>query len=81
MVVASWLQKANRDCCWGRSPDTVFEGYTDSEATEKVIRDAFADGDAWFNTGDLMRTVDVGFNLGYPHYQFVDRVGDTFVES
>ena len=61
------------------TPDTVFEGYTDSEATEKkVIRDAFADGDAWFNTGDLMRTVDVGFNLGYPHYQFVDRVGDTF---
>ena len=27
------------------TPDTVFEGYTDSEATEKkVIRDAFADG-------------------------------------
>jgi citronellyl-CoA synthetase len=22
--------------------------------------------------------VDVGFSLGYPHYQFVDRVGDTF---
>ena len=25
-----------------------------------------------------MKTVDVGFTLGYPHYQFVDRVGDTF---
>ena len=25
-----------------------------------------------------MRTVDVGYTLGYPHYQFVDRVGDTF---
>ena len=25
-----------------------------------------------------MRTVDVGYTLGYDHYQFVDRVGDTF---
>ena len=25
-----------------------------------------------------MQTVDVGFTMGYPHYQFVDRVGDTF---
>jgi citronellyl-CoA synthetase len=25
-----------------------------------------------------MREVDVGFTLGYAHYQFVDRVGDTF---
>ncbi len=59
--------------------DTVFEGYTDPEATEKkILRNALEDGDAWFNTGDLMRTVDVGFNLGYDHYQFVDRVGDTF---
>ena len=30
------------------------------------------------NTGDLMKTIDVGFNLGYDHYQFVDRIGDTF---
>lgn len=61
------------------TPDTVFEGYTDPEATEnKVFRNAFSDGDAWFNTGDLMRTVDVGYTLGYDHYQFVDRVGDTF---
>ncbi len=59
--------------------NTVFEGYTDPAATEKkVIRDALEPGDAWFNSGDLMRTVDVGFTLGYPHYQFVDRVGDTF---
>ena len=61
------------------TPDTVFEGYTDAEATEKkVFRNAFEEGDAWFNTGDLMRTVDVGYTLGYDHYQFVDRVGDTF---
>ncbi len=59
--------------------ETVFEGYTDAEATEKkIIRDALETGDAWFNSGDLMRTVDVGFTLGYDHYQFVDRIGDTF---
>lgn len=57
----------------------VFEGYTDPEATEKkIIRNAFEEGDAWFNSGDLMRVVDVGYSLGYDHYQFVDRVGDTF---
>jgi len=61
------------------SPDAVFEGYTNPEATEKkVVRNAFEDGDAWFNSGDLMRQVEAGFTLGYPHYQFVDRVGDTF---
>ena len=61
------------------TPDTIFEGYTDPTATEgKILRNALAHGDAWFNTGDLMRTVDVGFSLGYDHYQFVDRVGDTF---
>ncbi len=61
------------------TPDTVFEGYTDPEATEKkVLRNALEEGDAWFNTGDLMKHVDVGFDLGYAHYQFVDRVGDTF---
>ena len=56
-----------------------FEGYTNPEATEKkVLRNAFEDGDCWFNTGDLLRTTDVGFALGFTHYQFVDRVGDTF---
>ena len=61
------------------TPDTQFEGYTSKEATEsKILRDALEPGDAWFNTGDLMRTVDVGFALGLKHYQFVDRVGDTF---
>ncbi|NJN53112.1 MAG: long-chain-acyl-CoA synthetase, partial [Gammaproteobacteria bacterium] len=61
------------------SDDQVFEGYTNSEATEKkIIRNAFADGDAWFNSGDLIRQVDVGFAATFKHYQFVDRVGDTF---
>jgi len=50
-----------------------FEGYTDRQATErKLLRDVFAPGDVWVNTGDLMR------HLGYGHLQFVDRAGDTF---
>ena len=66
-------------CIGHINPDALFEGYTDAQATEKkILRNVFQDGDAWFNTGDLLRTVDVGFSLGYPHYQFVDRIGDTF---
>ncbi len=58
---------------------TQFEGYTTAADTEKkILHDVFRKGDAWFNTGDLMKTVDVGFALGLSHYQFVDRVGDTF---
>jgi fatty-acyl-CoA synthase len=50
-----------------------FEGYTNSTDTEKkVLRDAFAKGDAWFRTGDLMKIDDGGF------FHFVDRLGDTF---
>lgn len=61
------------------NPEAVFEGYTNEQATEKkIVRNAFTEGDAWFNSGDLLRQVDVGFTLGFPHYQFVDRVGDTF---
>jgi len=57
----------------------VFEGYTNAEATEKkIVRNALAPGDAWFNSGDLIREVDVGFTARQKHYQFVDRVGDTF---
>jgi len=56
-----------------------FDGYTNDDATEsKILRDVVKPGDAWFNTGDLIRQVDVGFALGKAHYQFVDRVGDTF---
>jgi citronellyl-CoA synthetase len=56
-----------------------FDGYTNDDATEsKVLRDVVKPGDAWFNTGDLICEIDVGFALGKPHYQFVDRVGDTF---
>lgn len=50
-----------------------FDGYTDPEKTEKtILRNVFKQGDAWFNTGDLMR------DQGFHHAQFVDRLGDTF---
>jgi citronellyl-CoA synthetase len=56
-----------------------FEGYTDPEATaKKLVKDAIITGDVYFNSGDMMRTIDVGFSFGQKHYQFVDRVGDTF---
>lgn len=55
------------------SPRYVFDGYTDKAASEKkLLRDVFAPGDCWFNSGDLLR------DLGLRHAQFVDRVGDTF---
>jgi fatty-acyl-CoA synthase len=50
-----------------------FEGYTDAEASEKkILRNVFADGDAYFRTGDLLR-----FDENDDFY-FVDRIGDTF---
>ena len=56
-----------------------FDGYTDKAASDaKILRDVLKPGDSWFNTGDLITEVDVGFVMGKPHYQFVDRIGDTF---
>ncbi|OMC37757.1 long-chain-acyl-CoA synthetase [Mycobacterium sp. GA-1841] len=50
-----------------------FDGYTDKSATEKkLVRNAFKEGDVWFNTGDLMRS------QGFGHAAFADRLGDTF---
>ena len=61
------------------SEKAQFDGYTDKAATEKkIVRDVKKDGDRWFNTGDLVRQIDVGFALGLKHFQFVDRTGDTF---
>ena len=60
-------------------PNAIYNGYTDKKASEeKVVKNVLVDGDRWFNTGDLVKTMDVGFSLGRKHYQFVDRVGDTF---
>jgi len=61
------------------SKNAAFDGYADKGATEKkVLTNVFKKGDRYFNTGDLLKQVDVGFALGLPHYQFVDRVGDTY---
>lgn len=61
------------------TPETLFEGYTDTSANEKkIVRDVLESGDAWFNSGDLICEVDVGWTGGLKHYQFVDRVGDTY---
>ena len=50
-----------------------FDGYVDRKATQKkILVDVFKEGDAWFNSGDLMTL--------YPDrwLAFADRVGDTF---
>jgi fatty-acyl-CoA synthase len=50
-----------------------FESYSDQVASEeKVLRNVFVNGDAWFRTGDLMRRDKEGY------FYFIDRVGDTF---
>lgn len=50
-----------------------FDGYLDEAATNsKILRNVFKPGDAYFNTGDLLRA-DEKKNL-----YFVDRLGDTY---
>ncbi|TGD85691.1 long-chain-acyl-CoA synthetase [Mycolicibacterium sp. CH28] len=50
-----------------------FDGYTDKSASEKkLVRNAFKEGDVWFNTGDVMNP------QGMRHAAFSDRLGDTF---
>jgi acyl-CoA synthetase (AMP-forming)/AMP-acid ligase II len=50
-----------------------FDGYRDKKASEsKIVHDAFKPGDAWFNTGDLLRLDTLR------HLHFVDRLGDTY---
>jgi citronellyl-CoA synthetase len=57
----------------GCTSDVPFEGYSDKAKNEsKIIRNAFKDGDQYFNTGDLLK------NIGCNNLQFCDRTGDTF---
>ena len=57
----------------GHEARDEYSGYVDKAASEKkVLRDVFEKGDAWFATGDLMKTDADGY------FYFVDRVGDTF---
>jgi citronellyl-CoA synthetase len=53
--------------------ENPFDGYTDDDKSEsKIVRNVLKEGDAWFNTGDVMR------DIGFMHLQFVDRLGDTY---
>ena len=55
-----------------RDPYT-FAGYTSKSASkQKILENAFEEGDMWLYSGDLIRSI------GYGHAQFVDRLGDTF---
>lgn len=55
------------------NPLSQFDGYTDDDATAaKILRNVRRPGDAWFESGDLLREDADG------DYWFVDRVGDTF---
>lgn len=56
------------------TPRTPFLGYAGSPelSEQKLLRGAFADGDTFFSTGDLMEEDCDGF------VRFCDRIGDTF---
>ncbi len=57
----------------GGDARSEYAGYVDKGASEKkILRDVFEKGDAWFATGDLMRSDADGY------FYFVDRIGDTF---
>jgi fatty-acyl-CoA synthase len=56
-----------------RDPHGAFGGYTDHAASaERVARDVFEAGDAYFRSGDLLRRDREGY------FYFVDRLGDGF---
>ncbi|CCH46295.1 Very long-chain fatty acid transport protein [Wickerhamomyces ciferrii] len=59
---------------WAKNPETVFQGYLGNkkETESKIIRNVFKKGDAWFRSGDLLKSDSNGL------YFFVDRLGDTF---
>jgi fatty-acyl-CoA synthase len=57
----------------GGDARTEYSGYVSkTESEKKVLHDVFEKGDAWFATGDLMRTDAEGY------FYFVDRIGDTY---
>lgn len=63
---------------WRLDPNNVkksFQGYFENgKATnEKILRDVFAKGDAWFRTGDLQKVSPDGL-----FWYFIDRIGDTY---
>ncbi|HTT03891.1 MAG TPA: long-chain-acyl-CoA synthetase [Steroidobacteraceae bacterium] len=72
-VAAGEIGEAICEIVSGDAGAAQFEGYSDLEASEqKILRDVFQPGDAWYRSGDLMRQDERGF------FYFVDRIGDTF---
>ena len=60
-------------CVIDRDGPSDFSGYQDKDATEnKILRNVFEQGDAWFRSGDLMSRDRAGY------IYFKDRIGDTF---
>ncbi|SCU78723.1 LANO_0A03774g1_1 [Lachancea nothofagi CBS 11611] len=57
-----------------KKPEATFQGYLgNKKATKsKVLRDVFRKGDAWYRSGDLVKSDELGL------WYFVDRMGDTF---
>ncbi|CAN3376494.1 hypothetical protein DIURU_000155 [Diutina rugosa] len=55
-------------------PEKTFQGYYGNKkaTSEKIARDVFKKGDAWFRSGDLLKMDEDGL------LYFVDRLGDTF---
>lgn len=50
-----------------------FTGYADKEASEKkILKNVFAQGDQYFNSGDVLVMDEYGY------FYFKDRTGDTF---
>ena len=46
-----------------------FDGYKNrQDSAAKILTDLVKPGDRWFNTGDIIRQIDVGFAMGLPHY-------------
>ena len=62
--------------CIGRIGGDVraeYSGYLDKAASDsKILQDVLERGDAWFATGDLMKTDADGY------FYFVDRIGETY---
>ncbi len=62
--------------CIGRIGGDVraeYSGYLDKAASDsKILQNVLARGDAWFATGDLMKTDADGY------FYFVDRIGETY---
>ncbi|CAR22138.1 long-chain fatty acid transporter FAT1 [Lachancea thermotolerans CBS 6340] len=57
-----------------KKPEATFQGYLgNNKATKsKVLRDVFRKGDAWYRSGDLLKSDEHGL------WYFIDRMGDTF---